>query len=192
MNTINTAIEVPVFELKGSVMTILVLHIKKTDADCLYPQLAKKMGKARAFFNSAPVLIDLSAVDAEGQEALDFLLLAETLRGYGVVPVGVRGGLECLNQRVLQAGLGLLPSIKPEKTVVSSTEEQSSESVSLEEQDQPEVFADAPAQMVESSQSSLDQSDNSPCSLRTADIRPRGGPDHSFFGQCRVGGPGGR
>ena len=147
MNTINKAIEAPVFELKGSVMTILVLHIKKTDTDCLYPQLEKKMGKARAFFNSAPVLIDLSAVDAEGQEALDLMLLTETLRGFGVVPVGVRGGLECLNQRVLQAGLGLLPSIKTEKTVVPSTEEQCSESASLEEKNQPEALVDEPGQV---------------------------------------------
>ncbi len=146
MNPINTATEAPVFELKGSVMTILVLHIKKTDADCLYPQLEKKMGKARSFFNSAPVLIDLSVLDAEGQEALDFMLLTETLRRFGVVPVGVRGGLESLSGRVLQAGLGMLPSIKTERTVVASTEEQYSESVSLEEKNQPELSADAPAQ----------------------------------------------
>jgi septum site-determining protein MinC len=146
MNPIDTATKMPVFELKGSVVTILVLHIKETDADCLYPQLEKKMGKAHSFFNSAPVLIDLSAVDAEGQEVLDFMFLAETLRRLGLVPVGVRGSVECESERVLQAGLGLLPSIKTEKTVTVSTEEQLSESVSVEEKHQPESSDDVPSQ----------------------------------------------
>ncbi len=146
MNPIDTATKTPVFELKGSVMTILVLHIKETNAACLYPQLEKKMGKARPFFKSAPVLIDLSAVEPEGQEVLDFMFLAETLRKLGLVPVGVRGSVESQSERVLLAGLGLLPSIKTEKTVLASTEEQVSESVPNEEKSQPESSDDGPSQ----------------------------------------------
>lgn len=146
MNPINTATKTPVFELKGSVMTILVLHIKETNAEYLYPQLEKKMGKSRPFFNSAPVLIDLSAVDTEGQAALDYILLAETLRRLGLVPIGVRGGVEGQSERVIQAGLGLLPAIKAERTVAASTEEQSSESVSLDEKNKPEASDDVPSQ----------------------------------------------
>lgn len=138
MKPINTSAATPVFELKGSVMTIIVLHIKETDADCLYPQLEKKMGQARSFFKSAPVLIDLSAVDEEGQAALDFMFLVKTLRKLGLVPVGVRGGAACQSERVLQAGLGLLPTTRTERTVVASADKQSSESVSPEEKNQPE------------------------------------------------------
>jgi len=129
----NTITETPVFEMKGSVMTILVLHIKETDADRLYPQLEKKMAKARSFFNSAPVVIDLSAVAPEGQAALDFVELAETLRRLGLVPIGVRGGAEGQNERVQQAGLGLLPTVKTEKTVAAPTEVQSSPSAPSQE-----------------------------------------------------------
>ena len=127
MKSIDTSTQAPVFELKGSVLTVLVLHIRETDADSLYPQLEKKIGQARSFFSSAPILIDLSAVDEEGQAALDFMFLADTLRKLGVVPVGVRGGASCHGERILQAGLGLLPAVKTERTVATSVEAQSSE-----------------------------------------------------------------
>jgi len=146
MNPSKPTTETPVFELKGSVMTVLVLHIKETDADCLYPQLEKKMGKSRSFFNSAPVLIDLSAVDEQGQAALDFMLLAETLRRLGVVPVGVRGVAKCQSERVLHAGLGLLPAIKAEKTVTPFADIQPAESGTVDAKNQPEPADNVPSQ----------------------------------------------
>ncbi len=120
-------------------MTILVLLIKETDSDRLYAQLEKKMSQARSFFNSAPVLIDLSAVDEEGQATLNFLYLAQTLRRLGMVPVGIRGSAACHNERVLEAGLGLLPAVKSEKTVEPPAADQSLESVVSAEKQQPEV-----------------------------------------------------
>ncbi len=146
MDPIDKTAETQVFELKGSVMTILVLHIKETDADYLYPQLEKKMGKARAFFNSAPVLIDLSAVDAEEQDELDFMMLAETLRKLGLVPVGVRGGAECHSKRVLEAGLGLLPNIKTEKTVATATEKENFAAETVDKKPQSEPSGNEPSQ----------------------------------------------
>lgn len=128
----------PVFELKGSVLTVLVLHIRATDAGSLYPRLEKKIGQARSFFSSAPIVIDLSSVDEEGQAALDFAYLADTLRGLGVVPVGVRGAAACHSERVLQAGLGLLPSVKTEKSVATSAETPSPQPESPEKDEQPE------------------------------------------------------
>ena len=138
MKSIDTSTQAPVFELKGSVLTVLVLHIRETDADSLYPQLEKKIGQARSFFSSAPILIDLSTVDEEGQAALDFMFLADTLRKLGVVPVGVRGGASCHGERILQAGLGLLPAVKTERTVATSVEAQSSEPEPPERKNLPE------------------------------------------------------
>lgn len=124
-------------------MTIIVLHIRETDADCLYPQLVKKLGQARPFFKSAPVLIDLSTVDDDGQTALDFKYLTHMLRKLGLVPVGVRGGAACLNERVLEAGLGLLPAVKTERTVAASTENESPEPEAINKKDQPEPSDDS-------------------------------------------------
>ncbi len=139
----STSAETPVFELKGSVLTVLVLHVKQADPDRLYPQLEKKIGQARSFFSSAPVLLDLSAVDEEGQAALDIKFLADTLRGLGVVPVGVRGGAASQCERVLRAGLGLLPSVKIEKTVAASPDPQPAEPESTAKERSPESPAAA-------------------------------------------------
>lgn len=130
MKPIKTSTERPVFELKGSVLTILVLHIRETDSTLLYPQLEKKIGQARSFFNNAPVLIDLSALEEERQQELDVFVLANMLRRLGLVPVGVRGSAACQHERVLQAGLGVLPAIRTEKTIAVPEDHQPAETQS--------------------------------------------------------------
>ena len=122
MKESDTSGEAAVFELKGSVLTVMVLYIRETDPDLLYPQLKKKIGPARSFFNNAPVLVDLKGVAEEDQLRLDFLVLTTFLRGLGLVPVGVRAAADQVNQRVLDAGLGVLPPAKNEKKVASPDE----------------------------------------------------------------------
>lgn len=107
--------ETSAFELKGSVLTVMVLYIKETDSDQLYLQLKKKIGPARSFFNNAPVLIDLKSVADEEQEHLDFLVLTTFLRGLGLVPMGIRACADTVIQRILDAGLALLPPARAEK-----------------------------------------------------------------------------
>ena len=115
--------ESAVFELKGSVLTVMVLYIRETDPELLYPQLKKKIGPARSFFNNAPLLIDLKALDEEEQPRLDFLVLTTFLRGLGLIPVGVRSVGSAVVQRVLDAGLGVLPAAKVEKNVAAKDAE---------------------------------------------------------------------
>ena len=115
--------ESAVFELKGSVLTVMVLYIRETDPELLYPQLKKKIGPARSFFNNAPLLIDLKSLDEEEQPRLDFLVLTTFLRGLGLVPVGVRSAEGAVVQRVLDAGLGVLPAAKVEKNVATKDAE---------------------------------------------------------------------
>lgn len=115
--------ESAVFELKGSVLTVMVLYIRETDPELLYPQLKKKIGPARSFFNNAPLLIDLKSLSEEEQARLDFLVLTTFLRGLGLVPVGVRSAGPAVVQRVLDAGLGVLPAAKVEKNVAAKDAE---------------------------------------------------------------------
>lgn len=139
MKQLNTPADTPVFELKGSVLTIITLHILKTHPDYLYPQLVKKIGQARSFFKGAPLLLDLSAVNEEDQTNLDFRRLVTTLREFSLVPVGVRGCSDSQSERVLQAGLGILPAIKTKRTVESLPEEQTSPPDSLDSNTQSQV-----------------------------------------------------
>ena len=117
MKATETAGDSAVFELKGSVLTVMVLYVKDTDPDALYPLLKKKIGPARSFFNNAPILVDLKYVDEAAQLRLDFLVLTTFLRGLGLVPVGVRAASDTVSRRVIDAGLGVLPPAKQEKNL---------------------------------------------------------------------------
>lgn len=127
MKVSDTSGEASVFELKGSVLTVMVLYIRETDPDLLYPQLKKKIGPARSFFNNAPLLVDLKAVPEEEQRRLDFLVLTTFLRGLGLIPVGVRAVADTVAQRVLDTGLGVLPPAKAEKNVAAPDAEPAEE-----------------------------------------------------------------
>lgn len=104
--------ENPVLEVKGSVLTIITLHIRDVRPDVLYPHLVKKFGQARAFFKNAPVIVDLGDVDESSQLELDFIQLVSALKEFGMVPVGVRGGSGSVAEKAVDAGLGVLPAIK--------------------------------------------------------------------------------
>jgi len=106
----------PVFDIKGSVLTVMVLNIRVTEPELLYPQLVKKIEQGRAFFTNAPVLVDLSGINETDQATFDCHLLADTLRDLGLVPVAVRGAAAILHEQVVQAGMGLLPTIKGKKS----------------------------------------------------------------------------
>ncbi len=105
----------PAFEIKGSALTLMVLHLLETDTAVACLQLREKFGKASGFFKNAPLLVDLSEVQQAGA-ALDLESLTDTLRELGLVPVGVRGGSEEQNRQALRAGLGLLPSSRSERS----------------------------------------------------------------------------
>ncbi len=92
-------------ELKGSALTVVVLHLKDSDPRVLYPQLEEVIDGAGGFLASAPVVIDVALLDEQAQELLDFSYLCRFLRGAGLMPVGVQGARERQKERISQAGL---------------------------------------------------------------------------------------
>jgi septum site-determining protein MinC len=124
MNASYKPVDIPAFDCKGSVLTVMVLHLRDTEPEILYPQLEEKIGRARSFFANAPMLIDLRSVDGPGQAALDLPTLVATLRDLGVVPVGLRGALPLLHEAAREAGLGLLAVPGVERTVAAAPPEE--------------------------------------------------------------------
>jgi septum site-determining protein MinC len=124
MNASYKPVDIPAFDCKGSVLTVMVLHLRDTEPEILYPQLEEKIGRARAFFANAPMLIDLRSVDGPGQADLDLPTLVATLRDLGVVPVGLRGALPLLHEAAREAGLGLLAVPGVERTVAAAPPEE--------------------------------------------------------------------
>jgi septum site-determining protein MinC len=106
----------PACELKGSALTLMILHLFDADADRLGRQLREKLGQAPVFFRNAPLLVDAGALPPGGPK-LDLLTLVQQVREYGLVPVALRGGSEEQNALALRAGLGLLPASRQESAV---------------------------------------------------------------------------
>ncbi len=96
------------FELKGSLFTLTVMRLFYIDQDLIERHLAEKVKRAPGFFNNTPVVIDLEELP-RSVEAVDFESLSETLRKYGMVPMGIRNGTKSLQVAAQRAGLPTLP-----------------------------------------------------------------------------------
>lgn len=112
MSVTRTYTSTPAFELKGSRLTTLVLHLYRTDNVAIAAELKEKVSQAPSVFKQAPVILDVRAVCNDPQ-TLDISFLIEILRGYGMLPIGVRGGNPKLNSMALAVGLSLLADAKP-------------------------------------------------------------------------------
>jgi len=112
-------------ELKGSSLTLMVLHLLDADADRLDRQLQEKFAQSPGFFRNAPLVIDLGALPPDTGE-LDLEAVVQRVREFGLVPVALRGGNERQNDLALRAGLGLLaasrqePAAKPHPKTAAS------------------------------------------------------------------------
>lgn len=100
------------FDLKGSLFTLTVLHLRETDVDSIERALRVKIAQAPAFFANMPVVIDLDAL-ADAQALPDFAALAGVLRSSGLIPVGVRHGSAAALAAASAAGLPMLPESRP-------------------------------------------------------------------------------
>jgi len=102
-----------VFELKARTFTLPALKLLSTDMDQVADLLGQKVAQAPDFFHNTPVVIDLEGLpDRDG--VVDFALLVGLLRGYGMVPVGVRGGKPAQNQAAEAMELAILAGARPD------------------------------------------------------------------------------
>jgi septum site-determining protein MinC len=81
----------PVFELRSAGFTLPIIRLLEPDLDALSAQLGAKVAEAPDFFRNTPVVIDLGELVASEAD-VEFPMLVGLLRGYGMIPFGVRGG----------------------------------------------------------------------------------------------------
>lgn len=103
------------FQLKGSLCTITVLHLLDTNFERFRYQLKETIEKSPGFFKNAPVIIDLHALSLTA-EIINFTMILEQLRHYGLIPVGVRNASLQHQTQALKAGLASLPSQKQKES----------------------------------------------------------------------------
>jgi septum site-determining protein MinC len=111
----------PAIELKGSLLTLMVLRLLYPNNERILFQLAEKIAKAPGFFQHAPVVIDLHALhehefenseNSEFDQLFDLAEIVRALRSHGLVPVGIRGGNPAQQELALSLNLGILSDSK--------------------------------------------------------------------------------
>ena len=112
------AVSDPQFELKAGSFTLPLLRLLGADMDAVGRQLGEKVDQAAGFFQNAPVVIDLKEVAASGAD-VEFPLLVGLMRGYGMIPIGVRGGTPAQNAAAEAMELAVLSDRSPRRREVA-------------------------------------------------------------------------
>ena len=103
------------FKLKASLFTLTTFHLLNADAQLVHQQLKPLVEQTPRFFQQLPIILDLfSLPSATGP--IDFPAIISCLRGYGLIPVGIRGGTPEQQTFAIQSGLAILANIKTETT----------------------------------------------------------------------------
>ncbi len=96
-----------VFELKAAGFTLPIIRLLDGNMEAVADQLGAKVEQAPDFFRNTPVVIDLGALPESAGE-VEFPLLVGLLRGYGMIPFGVRGGSKAQNAAAEAMELAIL------------------------------------------------------------------------------------
>ncbi len=79
------------FNLKGSMLTIMVLQLHETNLAVISEQLRSKVAQAPGLFENTPLILDLSHL-SDGQASLDWQALLDLFQAQGFLPIAYSGG----------------------------------------------------------------------------------------------------
>jgi len=99
------------FQLKGSVVTTILLEIRSFSLEGIVTQLEKKIAQVPNFFNQAPIIIDLSKMK-RGIRIEDFEALITAVSTLGLSVIGWRCDPDSLPVWHAQVSIALLPASK--------------------------------------------------------------------------------
>lgn len=112
----------PAVELRGSVFTLPVLRLKRSDLGAIEEALSERISQSKKFFENAPVVLDLEYLETPA-EVLDFAALCSLLRTLQLVPVGVRQGSAEQQQAAVEAGLAVLRGGSVQEAVAAESKD---------------------------------------------------------------------
>ena len=98
------------FELRNATLALVALVLRTSDLTVLAAALEERFGET-PLFDHDPVVIDLSQLEPDAAEPLDFGALVALLRAHRMVPAGVEGGSVAQNEAAFEAGLGETPTL---------------------------------------------------------------------------------
>lgn len=97
------------FDMKAGQFNLPALVLRDTDLTGLDEFLAQQVARLPAFFDQAPVVIDISALSDDAAFD-DFPMVVGMLRGHGMIPIGVRGASEAHREQALALELAVMPA----------------------------------------------------------------------------------
>jgi septum site-determining protein MinC len=97
------------FQLKGSMFSLPVMHIKTDDISALAQELTQAVKASPSFFLNMPMVLDLSYCKQHSIRP-NFGQLTAALAENRIIPIGVRGGSSALNHAATAAGLAIMPT----------------------------------------------------------------------------------
>ena len=115
--------------LKGSSYIITSVRLATTELASISTFLSAKVSQAPAFFEDAPVVIDLGEINSR---PLDLPGLLKVLRSHGMVPAGIRGGSGRILSEAKDIGLARLTGGSGKTTAAESAAEPKAEPVAAE------------------------------------------------------------
>jgi septum site-determining protein MinC len=101
----------PAFDLKAGQFIIATLVLRDLDIAALDEFLAGHVARSPAFFDQAPVAIDLSAIPSR-EQLEDLPMIVGMLRGHGMIPVGVRGASDEQKAQAQALELAVMPAAR--------------------------------------------------------------------------------
>jgi septum site-determining protein MinC len=102
MNAVN-------FQLKGSVVTAIVLELYQFSPESFAEELQHKVQQAPALFDQSAVVISLEKFTGN-YDLINFVSLVEQCRSAGMQPMAFRGGEKYLSDSIRATGLAWLPT----------------------------------------------------------------------------------
>ncbi|WP_041447588.1 septum site-determining protein MinC [Thiocystis violascens] len=123
------------FELKAASFTLPIIRLIDSDIDAVAIRLGAKVEQAPDFFHNTPVVIDLSDFPSDAG-TVGLPLLVGLLRGYGMIPFGVRGGNQEQNAAAEALELAILRDsyVRAGKSAANANSPESDAGTELEAQ----------------------------------------------------------
>ncbi len=115
------------FQLKGGLFTLTVMQLKQDDLAAFQQQLLETLSQAPKFFDYAPIVMDLNDFQTQNPQ-FELRHFIEVMRAAQLVPFGIRGGSQMMEQQARALGLAVLNNSGTQPIPSSHNESKSTDS----------------------------------------------------------------
>lgn len=101
-------------ELKADSFNLPTLRMSGLDLEAIDRCLNERVAKAPDFFRNTPIVMDITNLNEEAVNG-ELAIAVGAIRGYGLVPVGIRGGSKAHHEQAQLMDLAIFPKSRRAK-----------------------------------------------------------------------------